>query len=154
MDALTFGTTILLRGFGSKKDPLRMITLSKVLEGFNMDMDEFIDLCILCGCDYTKSIAGIGPIKAFNYIAEYKNIESVLEVVDKDNEKRKKKFKVPEEFLYKESRNLFKNPEVLTKENVNLKWNSPQVDELKEFLMTEKGFSETTCDNAINKFKK
>ena len=47
MDALTFGTTILLRGFGSKKDPLRMITLSKVLEGFNMDMDEFIDLCIL-----------------------------------------------------------------------------------------------------------
>ena len=154
MDALTFGTTILLRGFGSRKDPLRMITLSKVLEGFNMDMDEFIDLCILWGCDYTKSIAGVGPIKAFNFITEHKNIENVLEVIDKDNEKRKKKFKVPEEFLFKESRNLFKNPDVLTKENIDLKWNSPKEEELKEFLVNDKGFSETTCENALNKFKK
>jgi flap endonuclease-1 len=44
-----------------------------------MNMDEFIDLCIMCGCDYTHSIGGIGPIKAFNLIKEHGNIEKVLE---------------------------------------------------------------------------
>lgn len=154
MDALTFGTPILLRGLGSKKDPIRMITLKMVLEGFEMDMEEFIDLCILCGCDYTKSIAGVGPVKAYNYIKAHKTIEDVLEVIEKDNEKRKKKFKVPDDFLYKESRSFFKNPAVMEGKEIELKWDAPQEDELKEFLMVEKGFSETTCDNAINKFKK
>lgn len=85
MDALTFGTTILLRGFGNKKDPIRQITLSKILEEFEMNMDEFIDLCIMCGCDYTSSISGIGPVKAFKYIKTHKTIEAVLEAIKDEN---------------------------------------------------------------------
>jgi flap endonuclease-1 len=53
MDSLTFGSTHLLRGFNSKKEPISQINLQEVLDGFEMNMDEFIDLCILCGCDYT-----------------------------------------------------------------------------------------------------
>ena len=33
-----------------------------------MSMDEFIALCILCGCDYTESIDGIGPVTAYKLI--------------------------------------------------------------------------------------
>ena len=69
MDALTFGSKILIRGLGSRKDPIRMITLEKVLEGFDMNMEEFIDLCILCGCDYTKSISGVGKRKSNLFIS-------------------------------------------------------------------------------------
>ena len=36
MDALTFGTKFLLRGFNSKKEPILMIDLEKILEGFKM----------------------------------------------------------------------------------------------------------------------
>jgi flap endonuclease-1 len=43
-----------------------------------MTMDEFIDLCILCGCDYTKNIGGIGPVRAFKLIKEESTIENVL----------------------------------------------------------------------------
>jgi flap endonuclease-1 len=154
MDALTFGTTVLLRGFGNKKDPIREITLSKVLDGFGMDMDEFIDLCILCGCDYTKSISGVGPVKAYNYIKSHKNIEEVLTVIEKENEKRKKKFQIPEEFLYEESRKFFNEPDVLGKDDITLKWDAPDGDGLTKFLNEEKGFSEVTCVNALNKFKK
>lgn len=68
MDALTFGTHYLLRGFNSKKEPIVQIELAKVLEGFEMTMEQFVDLCILCGCDYTCNIGGVGPVKAFNYI--------------------------------------------------------------------------------------
>ncbi|KAF5189966.1 Flap endonuclease, partial [Thalictrum thalictroides] len=28
----------------------------KILEELNLSMDQFIDLCILCGCDYCDSI--------------------------------------------------------------------------------------------------
>lgn len=155
MDALTFGTNILLRGFGNKKDPIRMITLSKVLEGFELDMDEFIDLCILCGCDYTGSISGVGPVKAYTYIKSHKNIETVLEVVEKENEKRKKKLQVPENFNYIGSRGFFKEPDVMIKENMpEIKWQAPDEEGLMKFLMENKGFSETTVNNAINRFKK
>jgi flap endonuclease-1 len=37
MDALTFGTNYLLRGFNSKKEPVCQIDLALVLEGFEMD---------------------------------------------------------------------------------------------------------------------
>ena len=110
MDSLTFGAKYLLRGFNSKKEPITQIDLAAMLEGFEMNMDEFIDLCIMCGCDYTHSIGNIGPIKAFKLIKEQKNIEGILEAIKKVNEDpdKKQKYIIPENFLYEESRQLFK----------------------------------------------
>ena len=79
MDCLTFGTPIQIWGLNSKKDPINQISLEKILEGFELSMEEFIDLCILLGCDYTKTIKGIGLVKAFKYIQEKKTIEKVIE---------------------------------------------------------------------------
>jgi len=81
MDALTFGSNFLYRGFNSKKEPITQINLAQVLEGFAMTMDEFIDLCIMCGCDYTHTIGGIGPIKAFKLMEENRTIEAALEKI-------------------------------------------------------------------------
>jgi flap endonuclease-1 len=33
--------------------------MMQVLEELEITMDQFIDLCILCGCDYCDSIKGI-----------------------------------------------------------------------------------------------
>lgn len=116
MDALTFGSKFLIRGFNSKKEPITQIDLAQVLEGFGMNMDEFIDLCIMCGCDYTNTIGGIGPIKAFKLIEEHRNIEACMAVIKEQNEdpKKKQKFIIPDSFLYAESRELFKQPNVIT----------------------------------------
>jgi len=36
----------------NKKDlPVTEFDLAEVLKGFDMDMNSFVDLCILCGCD-------------------------------------------------------------------------------------------------------
>ncbi len=56
-----------------------------------MSMDQFIDLCIMCGCDYTKNIGGIGPVKAFKFIKDCETIEGVLKKIEKDAEDPKKK---------------------------------------------------------------
>jgi len=115
MDALTFGTCFLLRGFNSKKEPICQIDLKTLLEGFEMTQDEFVDLCILCGCDYTNSIGGLGPVTSYKLLKAHGRIEGVIEKVMEVNEDReKKKYQIPKEFLYKESRALFKNPEVIS----------------------------------------
>lgn len=64
--------------------PVKEINLAKVLQDFELNISEFVDLCILLGCDYTNTIRGIGPKKAFELIKKYRNIESVLENIDKN----------------------------------------------------------------------
>jgi flap endonuclease-1 len=36
--------------------------------------DEFIDFCILSGCDYTTRIKNIGVVTAYKFIKNYGNI--------------------------------------------------------------------------------
>ena len=110
LDTLTLGSPYLLRGFNNNKEPVTQIELKKVLDGFDMSMDEFIDFCILCGCDYTCSISGIGPVRAFSLLKETKSIENVISRINEENAnpKKKRKFIVPEDFKYEESRALFK----------------------------------------------
>ena len=40
--------------------------------------EEFIDMCILCGCDYSPKIEGIGPVKAYKFIQDHHTIENVV----------------------------------------------------------------------------
>ncbi|KAL6514746.1 Elongation of fatty acids protein 2 [Orobanche gracilis] len=59
MDTLAFGAPLFLRHLmdsSSKKIPVMEFKLSKVLEEMNLTRDQFIDLCILSGCDYCDSI--------------------------------------------------------------------------------------------------
>lgn len=123
----------------AKKEPIIQIELNQVLEGFGMSQEEFIDLCILCGCDYTTNIPGIGPITAFKLVEDFKTIENIIEKIEKDNEDPKKKKKtIPENFRFEQSRELFKNPSVendkATLEGL-IKWVKPDEDALKEFLV-------------------
>lgn len=54
--------------------------------------DEFIDICILCGCDYCGTIRGIGPKSAFKLIMEHRTLEKAIASLDK------KKYNVPEPY--------------------------------------------------------
>ena len=64
MDALTFRTPKLLRKFtssqGKDKQPIIEVDYEKMLEGLGLTYEQFVDLCILCGCDYCSTIRGIG----------------------------------------------------------------------------------------------
>lgn len=118
LDCLTFGAPLQLRGFTQrkdKKDPIIELELDTVLKELGLTMDEFIDLCILCGCDYTKTIDGLGPNTALKLIREHKTIEKVLEELKKSNEEKIKagknpKYVIPdsERFNYQAAREEFK----------------------------------------------
>ncbi len=40
----------------------------KALSAINLTEDQFIDFCILCGCDYASNIKGIGPVRALQLL--------------------------------------------------------------------------------------
>lgn len=43
--------------------------------------EEFVDLCIMLGCDYTHGIDGVGPATAFKLIKEHSTLERVIEYI-------------------------------------------------------------------------
>ena len=118
MDSLTFGSPVLLRHLTfseARKEPIVEVHLAKVLEGLGMEMNQFIDLCILLGCDYCDSISGIGPKKALDYIKKFSTIEEVIKNLEDT------KFIVPDSWPYTEARALFVNPEVTDPETIDVR---------------------------------
>lgn len=98
----------------ARKMPVLEIEHAKVLKGLNMTHEQFVDLCILLGCDYCDNIKGIGPKKAIEYIRKYGSLEQVLKNIDTN------KYHVPEYFPYQEVRKSFLEAEVLDPSTVKV----------------------------------
>ena len=128
--------------------PIKEFYYDKILEGFEMDKNQFIDLCILLGCDYCDKIRGIGPKNAIKLIQEHKSIEKILENIDT------KKFVVPENWVYEGARNLFIEPEVTPASEIELKWEKPDEEGLVKFMAEENGFAEDRIRNGAKKLLK
>ncbi|GLT88478.1 hypothetical protein SLE2022_065030 [Rubroshorea leprosula] len=151
MDSLTFGAPRFLRHLmdpSSRKVPVMEFEITKMLEELNLTMDQFIDLCILSGCDYCDSIRGIGGQTALKLIRQHGSIENILENINKD------RYQIPEEWPYQGARQLFKEPLVHTDdEQLDLKWTTPDEEGLIAFLVNENGFNSDRITKAIEKIK-
>lgn len=56
--------------------------MEKVIKNLELSTEEFVDLCILLGCDYCPTIRGIGRKKGLELIQKYRTIENILENID------------------------------------------------------------------------
>ena len=151
MDALTFATPRLIRHLSSGSgEKTQEYNLDKVVSGLGLEnQDEFIDLCILMGCDYCDSIKGIAGKKGLDLIKKYKTIENIIEHLPS-------KETVPKDWQLDAVRKLFKEPlvtksELITEEDLKIK----DIDEegIVQFLCVENGFDEKRVRNAIERCK-
>lgn len=151
MDALTFGANVLLRHLTfseARKMPVQEFHLNQVLSGLELNHNEFIDLCILLGCDYCGSIRGIGPKRAIELIKQHRSIEQVLKNIDTN------KYQPPENWAYEDARRLFLNPEISEGKDIELKWTDPDEEGLVKFLCGDKQFNEDRVRNGAKKLMK
>lgn len=151
MDSLTFGSSVVLRHLTfseARKMPIKEYNLSRLLEDLGLSQDEFIDLCILLGCDYCDSIKGIGPKRAIELIKQHRTIEEILKHIDT------KKYTIPEDWMFKEARRLFQEPDVTEADNLDLKWVEPDEQGLVDFMVTQKQFAEDRIRNGCKKLMK
>lgn len=128
-DILANGGHLFLRNFNADKNTVDEYCLQGILDGLQLDFDKFIDLCVLCGCDYTGKIHGLGPITAHKLLLKYGSIEEIIE--------HNIKYDIPVNFEYKKARELFKNPistEIFENIDKNMHMKKPMIDELCEFL--------------------
>lgn len=117
-DILLYRGQRLIRKFNWTEN-VELIDLNKLLDKLKINYDQFVDLCILCGTDYTvHNIQKLGPITAYDYILKGLTIEQIVESIQKSkssNDKSLKiyqKFDLPQDlsdFNYQAARNLVKN---------------------------------------------
>ena len=104
MDTLSYGCPQMIRGCIDKSikrsEVCTTFGFQRILIDFQMSHDEFIDMCILCGCDYCPTIPKVGPVRAKKIIQKYKTIENYLEQEKIDHDEFKSK--------YEAARGLFK----------------------------------------------
>merc|ERR1719287_203784 len=113
-DCLTFGTKTLVRNLmaaESQKKTILEVSLPVVLEQLNITMDQFIDFCILSGCDYCDTIKGVGPSTAIKMIVEHGSLEKVLEHIEPE--------RVPSNFRYQAARAFFQECESVEMDKVD-----------------------------------
>ncbi|KAH9936186.1 PIN domain-like protein [Fomitopsis serialis] len=169
MDTLTFSAPVLLRHLTfseARKTPISEINLDKALEGLEMNMSQFIELCILLGCDYLEPIKGIGPKSALKLIREHGNLGAVIEHLkektaakedtakDDDGKKKKGGIVIPEEWPWEQAKKFFEHPDVTPAKDLEVEWKSPDVEGLVQFLVNEKGFNEDRVRKGAEKLSK
>jgi len=152
MDTLPFGCPRLIRNCldrkQKRKDLISIIHLDKVLSDLKLDYNKFVDLCILCGCDYCQNIPKIGIVKALNIIKDFDNVN---EFINSNH-----KYIVPEKYLesFKKSNELFKmyhgnlDPETLPFHKSSL-----NIADLIKYLIHDCNISEKRVHTAIKKIQ-
>eukprot|EP00751_Fragilariopsis_kerguelensis_P001154 CAMPEP_0170811226 /NCGR_PEP_ID=MMETSP0733-20121128/35138_1 /TAXON_ID=186038 /ORGANISM="Fragilariopsis kerguelensis, Strain L26-C5" /LENGTH=393 /DNA_ID=CAMNT_0011167355 /DNA_START=116 /DNA_END=1298 /DNA_ORIENTATION=+ len=154
MDALTFATPILIRKLTfanqtAKGAKIQQMNYKKAIEGLNLTHEQFVDLCILLGCDYCDTIRGIGPKTALKLIRQHGSIEKIITslkgAVNKDGVQ---KYVVPKNWIPDDDE---KDEDATTDEEGG---DASQKEELTKFLVEEAGFNPERVKSSIEKLEK
>lgn len=155
MDALTFGSPVMLKNLfdtessrTQTKRPVFELHLARLLEQLDVSREAFVDFCILCGCDYTGTIRGVGPMSAFKLLKQHGSIEAVAATLDSS------KLPPAESWQVGAARALFMQPEVVEAASVELRWRAPDVPGLRAFLVQRHSFNEARVDKVIERLNK
>lgn len=176
MDTLCFGAPTLLRNFNASKSKNLAIDeydLQEILKGMGMELDEFVNMCILLGCDYSKTLKGIGPKKAVDFIKRGKTIEEIIE---------ENRIEPDEEFRFDTAKDIFMNlsgdefnktyvceEKIETDENgknvflsktnieniskITFDVKTIEIDEVVKYMVNEKGFDQQRIENGVKKLR-
>ena len=141
-DVLPLGCKNVLRSVNGNNS-IEKYDLDKVLKGLNLTLEQFVDLCILCGCDYCPPIPRMNNETAYHMIRKHGSIEAIL-----DSETYTVSTKG---FDYQSARKLFSGNRDVHKVKVTA--NVPRLDEsgLRAFL-SERSYSSRYIAKFISRF--
>lgn len=152
MDSLPFGATKLVRNCIDKSlkstESITVFDLNSILNNLNITHDQFVELCILCGCDYCSNIPRIGSMSAYKIIKKYGTIKNYLDTVNPKN--------VPEDYIerYMKSKELFNVfRDKLDINNLDIISKNVNISELMKYLNEYCDLSDTNVHKYISKIQ-
>jgi len=111
----------------SVKTTPELIDLKETLAHLKINQDQLLVIAILTGTDYNiNGVKGIGPKTALKLVHQYKDFDVLFKEVKAD-------------FNWKEIYAVFKSMPIM--KNYQLKWNSVDVEKVKEILVEKHDFS-------------
>ena len=122
-DVLAYGCPVFLTKIDIINETCVRLRYGDILKSIELDENQFLDLCIMCGCDYNKNIPKVGPENAFKYLKKYNSIEGIENNTSLDTSSLK----------YVRTRELFKNYKEIELNSVPF-CGFPDFDKLKDFI--------------------
>lgn len=151
MDCLPFGACNLVRNCIDRSvkmtDSITIFNLEKTIQSLGITKDQFIELCILCGCDYCKNIPRVGSITAYKIIKNHGTIENYLKNSNIKNipDDYDKKYKAAIKLF-----NIYKNIDIST---IDIKSHNIDISNLMNYLMNVCDFNQNKTNRIIHKIQ-
>lgn len=150
MDTMAYGCPKLVRNCIDKelrrKDIISIFSYDKIINGLDLSEDNFIDFCILCGCDYCPVVPKIGNITSLKLIKKYDSIEEII---------KNTTYNFPENYLkmfYDAKKNFYIFKDNLDKNSIVFETSSINLDGLKEYLIVDIEMNEKRVENTLKKY--
>lgn len=150
MDILTFGSPRIIRNLTSiMKKPIE-INLKDILNTLQLNQDQFIELCILFGCDYCPGITDAKQEIIFNTYKKHLNI------VDTIADLRAQGFYIPniEIEVYKVAKEYFKESIHYDINEKVINMNKPDTNRLLELLVGKWSFIKNRVKYKVEKLER
>jgi len=152
MDTMAYACPKLIRNCIDKslkrKDIVSIFDYNRIMSDINLTHEQFLDFCILCGCDYCPIVPKIGNITAMKLIKTYGNIENLIE-------NTKSKYDYPEGYLnmFNEAKRNFKIfKDNIKEDEIDIKKSVRDINGLTNFLIEEIEMNEKRVQNSLKKF--
>ena len=152
MDTMAYACPKLIRNCIDKslkrKDIVSIFDYTKIISDIELTHEQFLDFCILCGCDYCPVVPRIGEATAMKLIKTHCNIEEIIE-------KTKTKYAFPENYIdtFNEAKKNFKIfTDNIKVEDIDIKTSVRDIEGLSTFLIEEVEMNEKRVQNSLKKF--
>jgi flap endonuclease-1 len=141
MDIMTFGANKIYRNLTSyKKDSLE-ISMDDVLNTLNLNYDQFVELCLLFGCDYCDKLNDMKPELIYQYYSKNKNLIATINNIKNDG------YKVDDFNDYNIYKEYFMNPPVKKINEIEVK--RCDVEKLEKLLVGKYGLVKMRIINKL-----
>ncbi|KAF8428793.1 hypothetical protein EV426DRAFT_585959 [Tirmania nivea] len=178
-DCFLFGGTRVYKNMFNQAKYVECYLLGDLEKEFSLDRKKLISLAHLLGSDYTDGLPGVGPVTALELLTEFsiegvideepvaplrrfrewwEQVQYLAGVTYNDNpdSKFKKKFRkshatklyLPKNFPVADVDEAYLNPEV-DQDPSTFQWGVPDLDGLRQFLMSTIGWSQKQCDEIL-----
>ncbi|ANQ06432.1 DNA repair endonuclease [Plasmodium coatneyi] len=173
-DVLVFSGKTVIKNFFNRKKTVEVYERKLIEDKLGLYQDELINLSLLCGCDYTIGVHGVGIVNALEIIKAFPTFEDLKKLkeivsnpfrdLSKDDKyfhneevqrflKTHKNYKLnwifPRNFPDREVYKCFKYPKVCT-DIEKFQWHHPNISHISRFLHKETNIAEEKIYNVLN----